>query len=107
MDNYNKCEGCKLWNGHHCTGAKSYEPNAEEHRIICNEHLARQFWVVFHKLQHSKIHIETLEEENKKFKNRISILEKDICNWQDYAIQKEQALDEIKDGIIEVLKGVF
>ena len=30
MDNYNKCEGCKLWNGHHCTGARSYEPNAEE-----------------------------------------------------------------------------
>lgn len=27
---YNYCNGCELWNGHHCTGDRSYEFNSEK-----------------------------------------------------------------------------
>lgn len=47
---YNKCNGCKLWDGYICTGDRSYEPNAEAHRAICNEHIAKEFWKVYHEL---------------------------------------------------------
>lgn len=61
MSKYNKCEGCELWNGHHCIGARSYEPNADEHRIICNEHIAKQFWVVYQQLHRSEARVKELE----------------------------------------------
>lgn len=51
MSKYNECEGCKLWDGHHCTGARSYEPNAKEHKAICIEHLAKQFYKIYQQLQ--------------------------------------------------------
>lgn len=64
MSKYNNCEGCKLWNGHHCIGARSYEPNSDEHRIICNEHMAKQFWVVYQQLHRFEARVKELEEKN-------------------------------------------
>ena len=48
---YNKCNGCFLYDGNVCTGAKTYEDNAERDGHICDEHLASQFWKVFKELK--------------------------------------------------------
>ena len=48
---YNECNGCPLYDGNVCTGAKTYEDNAERDRHICDEHLGAQFWVVFKQLK--------------------------------------------------------
>ena len=75
---YNPCNGCILWNGHHCIGARSYEPNADEHKAICNEHIANQFHKIYQQLYRkaqeyellvrtNKIHIDTLDQLNNKY----------------------------------------
>lgn len=42
-----------------------------------------------------------------KLEDRIKELKIKLDKWQNYAIQKEQALDEIKESITNVLKKVF
>ena len=49
---YNPCNGCELWDGEYCTGDKSYEPNGKIHGIICDRHIAEQFWKVRNELIH-------------------------------------------------------
>ena len=94
MNVYNKCEGCKLWDGHHCTGARSYEPNAEEHRIICNEHLAKQFWIVYQQLNKSLTHINKLKE-------KLNIANKTIDGLKVYIKEMNKLLDKMKGKINE------
>lgn len=60
---YNGCNGCSLYDGNVCTGAKTYEDNAKRDRHICDEHLASQFWVVFKQLAHKEQECELLKEE--------------------------------------------
>ena len=75
-EKYNKCNGCKLWDGYICTGDRSYEPNAEAHRDICNEHMAKEFWKVYHELFYKTQECEELKSKN-------SILKKSLKPFQD------------------------
>ena len=115
---YNPCNGCKLWNGHHCIGARSYEPNADKHRAICNEHIANQFHKVYQQLYRKTQECEELKESNKKAQelykyfmdvaentaNKNKELENNlhIANTNHEAAEKEcdrylEALEEIED----------
>lgn len=105
MRKYNKCEGCKLWNGHHCTGARSYEPNSDEHRIICNEHLAKQFWVVYHQLYYSEARVKELEEKLKIAEEVLNDIEcQDGSCWckfcKDRIIKALQKIEEVQNANI-------
>ena len=60
---YNGCNGCSLYDGNVCTGAKTYEDNAKRDRHICDEHLASQFWVVFKQLKRKEQECEELKKE--------------------------------------------
>lgn len=79
---YNKCNGCSLYDGNICTGAKTYEDNAERDRHICDEHLASQFWVVFNQLKRKEQECEELKKDCPK-----------RCKSEKY----KQALDEIEE----------
>lgn len=59
---YNPCNGCELWDGEYCTGDKSYEPNGKIHGIICDRHIAEQFWKVRNELIHKIQEYEELKE---------------------------------------------
>lgn len=59
---FNKCDSCPLYDGNVCTGAKTYEDNAERDRHICDEHLASQFWVVFKQLKRKEKECEELKQ---------------------------------------------
>ena len=93
MSNYNKCEGCKLWNGHHCTGARSYEPNADEHKAICNEHMAEQFWVVSKQLYNAEARVKELERKVEL------MMDCPDCKVDEY----KKALEEIEEYCNNVL----
>lgn len=95
MSNYNKCEGCKLWNGHHCTGARSYEPNADEHKAICNEHMAEQFWVVSKQLYNAEARVKELKEKYEEIKEDRYNLNMEMYTFDRY----RKALDEIEKYI--------
>ena len=98
MSNYNKCEGCKLWNGHHCTGARSYEPNADEHKAICNEHMAEQFWVVSKQLYNAEARVKELKEENQELRNSLSGSLMFRFTSQDKEVARyRKALEEIEE----------
>lgn len=60
---YNACNGCELWNGHHCTADRSYEFNSEKHRIICDKHMAHQYWRVYHELFYKTQECEELKRK--------------------------------------------
>lgn len=59
---FHECNGCLLYDGNVCTGAKTYEDNAERDRHICDEHLASQFWVVFKQLKQAEQKLEKIKE---------------------------------------------
>ena len=102
MSKYNKCEGCKLYNGRHCTGAKSYEPNANEHRIICNEHMAKQFWVVYQQLHRSEIRVKELVEKidiAEEALNNAYRFDCDIC--KNLKFKCDDKCDDKVDKIVE------
>ena len=61
---YNPCNGCELWEGEYCTGDKSYEPNGKIHSIICDRHMAEQFWKVRNELIHKAQECEELKKAN-------------------------------------------
>lgn len=99
---YNKCNGCPLYDGNVCTGARTYEDNAERDRRICDEHLAAQFWVVFNKLKRKEQECEELKREiafgnNGKLSDKIrAIVFKDL---NDENSKYKQALDEIQNYV--------
>lgn len=94
---YNPCNGCKLWNGHHCTGARSYEPNADKHKSICNEHMANQFQKVYQQL-----YLKTVECE--KYEQALEEIENFTKKHCDFYCEHNRILDIIskaKDGTSE------
>lgn len=64
-EKYNPCNGCKLWDGGYCTADRSYETNADTHRIICNEHLAKEFQKTYKQLARKTQECEELHTELK------------------------------------------
>ena len=96
MDKYNKCEGCKLWNGHHCTGDRSYEPNGDKHKAICNEHMAKQFWIVYKQLQRKTAECEELKREIDLYKTWYRAKHSDVKNTLG---RYRRALEEIEQEI--------
>ena len=97
---YNPCNGCKLWNGHHCIGARSYEPNADEHKAICNEHMAEQFWVVSKQLYNAEARVKELKEENQELRNSLSGSLMFRFTSQDKEVARyRKALEEIEEEI--------
>lgn len=100
---YNPCNGCKLWNGHHCIGARSYEPNADEHKAICNEHVANQFHKVYQQLYRKTQECEQKEKELKELKRqyKLSCLDCEYKNTKTDADRYRKALEEIEEYIKE------
>lgn len=102
-EKYNKCNGCKLWDGYICTGDRSYEPNAEAHRAICNEHVAKEFWKVYHELFYKT-------QECEIWKNQVLILnDADVTvqvtqeQFEEYQ-QLKQVCEELKEEL-KILKN--
>ena len=93
---YNPCNGCKLWNGHHCIGARSYEPNADEHKAICNEHMAKQFYIVYQQLYRKTQECESLKEEIEVLKDNFDTATRD-CN--ELIEELKQECEELKERI--------
>lgn len=82
---YNECYGCKLFNGEYCTGDKSYELNGKEHKAICNEHLARQFWKIYKQLQHKTV--ENIEYKH-CFREIIKMINNHCNTCKEFEIEK-------------------
>lgn len=59
---FNKCDGCPLYDGDMCTGARLDEEMSEKDTNICNEHLASQFWVVWKQLKRKEQECEELHK---------------------------------------------
>lgn len=91
---YNPCNDCELWDGHHCIGARSYEPNANEHKAICNEHMAKQFYKVYQQLYRKTQECESLKEEIEVLKDNFDTATRD-CN---------ELIEELKQENEELLK---
>lgn len=70
---FNKCDGCPLYDGNMCTGARLDEETSEKDTNICNEHLAEQFWVVRRQLQ-------LKQQECDNYKQALDEIEKTIDN---------------------------
>lgn len=74
---FNKCNNCPLYDGNVCTGARTYEYNAERDRHICDKHLASQFWIIFKQLKHK-------EQELEKYKQTLDEIKNYIQNNSDF-----------------------
>lgn len=98
---YNPCNGCELWNGHHCTGDRSYEPNGKNHKIVCNEHLAKEFWKVRRQLI-----FET--KKCKELKRKVELMmDCPDCKVDEYkkALEEiEEVWEKDKDGDYDFVK---
>ena len=90
---YNPCNDCELWNGHHCIGARSYEPNANEHKAICNEHMAKQFYKVYQQLYRK-----TQECEELKRKVKL-MMDCPDCKVDEYKTALDEIEKELKEDI--------
>lgn len=96
---YNPCNDCELWNGHHCIGARSYEPNANEHKAICNEHMAKQFYKVYQQLYRKTQECEELKERLERTEEDLKYQCVDCMNVKSDRYRK--ALEEIEKVCIE------
>lgn len=110
---YNACYGCELWNRHHCTADRSYEFNGESHRIICDKHMAHQYWKVYHVLFYRTQECEQKDKELKELKRqyKISCLDCEYKNTKADVNRYLKALMEIaevwakdKDGDYDFVK---
>ena len=75
---YNPCDGCELWNGYHCTGDKSYEPNGEKHTIVCDRHMAQQFWKIKNELARKTQECEKLKEKLYRIEDVVEPINKQL-----------------------------
>ena len=89
---YNECEGCELHDGYMCNGARSYEPDGEAHRAICDKHIAQEFWKVYNQLARKTQECEELKEKVKAYENLALHIKCPHCNKE---------LDLILDGTEE------
>lgn len=95
---YNKCNGCSLYDGNVCTGARTYEDNAERDRHICDEHLALQFWVVFRQLKRKEQELKELKEWQEA-NQPTGICETCTAESVKDMYKYKQALDEIENYV--------
>lgn len=100
LTKYNPCNGCKLWNGHHCIGARSYEPNADEHKAICNDHIATQFYKVYQQLFYKT-------QECKELKAYAQRQENQREEYYKEYLKKDKALEEIKKAFMKINNLIF
>jgi hypothetical protein len=96
---YNECNGCSLYDGNICTGAKTYEANAERDRHICDEHLASQFWVVFNQLKRK-------EQELKKYEQVLNEIENYVLDNSDFDKSDKLASNTGAYDILEIINEV-
>lgn len=101
---YNKCEGCELYDGYMCNGARSYEPEGEAHSAICDKHIAQEFWKVYNQLarktqecERSRKRISDLEERIINHSNEIEEYCSRLADKNKKCEKYEQALEEIKE----------
>lgn len=87
---YNKCNGCSLYDGNICNGARTYEDNAERDRHSCDEHLASQFWVVFKQLKRKEQKLEKI---------------KDICNTYQMEYIVNNGVNLLTTKILQIIEG--
>lgn len=114
---YNGCNGCSLYDGNVCTGAKTYEDNAKRDRHICDEHLASQFWVVYKQLARKEQECEELKKTimykcpqcGEEYLSPIgaSLYEKNNKLKQTFNIIKGIAEENIRIADLEGLNGVY
>lgn len=108
---YNGCNGCSLYDGNVCTGAKTYEDNAKRDRHICDEHLASQFWVVYKQLARkeqecNKLYIQ-LKADEEYHKEEENTLRKIIKNKEERNIELYKENNKLKQTfnmIKEIMK---
>lgn len=81
---HNICNGCSLYDGNVCTGAKTYEDNAERDRHICDEHLASQFWVVFKQLKRAYKQMRHEQQQLNQYKQALDEIENYIRDNSDF-----------------------
>lgn len=96
---YNECNGCFLYDGNICTGAKTYENNAERDSHICNEHLASQFWVVFNQLKRK-------EQQLKKYKQAFNEIENYVLENSDFDKSDKLTSNVGAYDILEIINEV-
>lgn len=96
---YNECNGCSLYDGNVCTGARTYEDNAERDRHICDEHLASQFWVVFNQLKRK-------EQQLKKYKQAFNEIENYILENSDFDKSDKLTSNTGAYDILEIINEV-
>ena len=89
---YNPCNGCELWDGEYCTGDKSYEPNGKIHGIICDRHIAEQFWKVRNELIHKV-------QECDFWKHQAELGSETTDRLAKQLEEKEQEREELKEYI--------
>ena len=90
---YNKCEGCELYDGYMCNGARSYEPEGEAHRAICDKHIAQEFWKVYNQLARKT-------QECEELKRKVELMmDCPDCKVDEY----KKALEEIKEIVSSTL----
>lgn len=95
---YNPCNDCELWDGHHCIGARSYEPNANEHKAICNEHMAKQFYKVYQQLYRKTQECESLKEEIEVLKDNFDTATRD---YNELIEELKQECEELKKQLMQ------
>lgn len=97
---FNRCDGCPLYDGDICTGARLDEETSEKDTNICNEHLAEQFWVVWRQLKRKEQECEELETMVAEAK------EAPICFHcsEEPCIRQER--DKYKQALDEIMKNI-
>lgn len=110
-EKYNECNGCKLWDGYICTGDRSYEPNAEAHRAICNEHIAKEFWKVYRELFHKTQECNTLKnqldfavQQKECFEQLCEALKSEGFTRESLITEQENEIDELRQECEELKK---
>ena len=110
---YNKCEGCELYDGYMCNGARSYETEGEAHRAICDKHIAQEFWKVYNQLalksqkyealtKTNRIHADIIGELNNKYndlKQECAQKDERIIELTKEALSLKQKCEELKDKL--------
>lgn len=99
---HNICNGCSLYDGNVCTGAKTYEDNAERDRHICDEHLASQFWVVFKQLKRAYKQMRHEQQQLNQYKQALDEIEINISKYQELTFDKPRTMQE-NDCIYNIL----
>lgn len=94
---YNKCNGCPLYDGNICTGARLDEGTSEKDTNICNKHLAEQFWVVQRQLKLKQQECKEINLTNERLVTEKYALNEEILRFKNEINRYKQALDDIEE----------